>query len=282
LTSIVSRLSLPTAGVVVGTVAGGAAACAVWTLVRDISGQAAADRATLLFCCFPAAFVLSMPYSEGVAIAAAAWSLTMAHRRLWIWAGVLGGLATASRPSTIALVAALVAAAALAHDRRAWWAPIGAVSGVTAVVLALWARTGLPDAWLRSERLGWHDGVDWGATLVRRIGLTFTGPAPSTASTGLVNLTCACGAAAMILLIIALFVWRPPLAVTVFGLGAMAFAAASMVAGTRPRMLLGAFPLVLAGGVTLRGRSYAAVLVLSAAALVTMSWITFTTLGVAP
>ena len=85
---------------------------------------------------------------------------------------------------------------------------------------ALWARTGLPDAWLRSERLGWHDGVDWGATLVHRVDLAFTGPAPSTASTGLVNLTCAGGAAVMIFLIIfaGLRIIRivPALAVEVF------------------------------------------------------------------
>jgi hypothetical protein len=70
--------------------------------------------------------------------------------------------------------------------------------------------------------------------------------------------------------------------VVVYSLGVLAMALASDHVGARPRFLLAAFPLVLAVGVTLRGRLYAAALGASATGLAAFSFLVFGTRAVTP
>ncbi len=285
-TSQVTRLSPITAGILVSLVAGALASIAVWHLTRALAGREAADRAVLLLCFFPAAFVFSMPYAEGLIIASAATSLLAAHRRRWVLAGILGSAATAARPNAAVLVVALLCAAVLAvRDRREWralWAPVLSSAGIVTGFAYLWFRTGDRMAWLNSERLGWHDRVDWGATTIRRTFDMIVSPHASLQPTGLLDLIGLCGVIFAVVSVMYLIRWRPPLAVTVYALGATTLAASSMVIGLKPRLLLGAFPLVIAVAVGVRGRAFKVLLAGSAVALVALSFVTFSDLSAAP
>ena len=73
-----------------------------------------AARAMVLFAVFPGSFVLSFAYSEATLIVFAAACLIFLVDERWLLAGVMGALATATRPNGLAVVAACVVAAAIA------------------------------------------------------------------------------------------------------------------------------------------------------------------------
>ena len=75
---------------------------------------------------------------------------------------------------------------------------------------------------------------------------------------------------------------RQPAPVLIYGLAAAVLAATSSPVGLRPRFLMLAFPLVVAYGTRLRGRCYTGALVVSAASLVAMSALEFTSWAVFP
>jgi hypothetical protein len=234
-----------------------------------------------LLALFPAAFVFLMPYTEGLAIAAAGGALLATRRRQWVLAGVLGAAATATRSNTIVIVLALVVAA-WGQERKAWAAPGLALSGVAATWLAMWARTGEALTWLHAEHIGWKEQMDLGFGTVRHVYRLFDRTTISLEPAGLIDLTVAIGLVLAVVGVVALWRWRPPLPVLVYGLGAIGLAAASSVVGPRPRMILGAFPLIMAVGVRVEGVAFRRLLAASAVLLAVASWITFTTIAVAP
>ena len=88
-----------------------------WYLCRSFWGDTVATRGAALFCFFPGAWVFTFAYSEGLMIILAMATLVLLQRRAWLWAGVVGALATSSRPNAIVLVGC--AAVAVGHrDRR--------------------------------------------------------------------------------------------------------------------------------------------------------------------
>lgn len=269
------------AGMAVGIVCGAAAVLVVWQLTRELAGRLAADRAATLLAFFPAAFVFLMPYTEGLAIAAAGGAILATRRDRWVLAGLLGAVATATRSNTVVIVLAL-AVAAWGQGRKAWWAPAIAASGVAVTWTAMWARTGEVLSWMHAERIGWKEQMDFGAGTVRHIQRFIEQTTISLRPTGLIDLTVTLGVVLAVIGVIALWRWRPPLPVLVYGLGALALAGASSVVGPRPRMILGAFPLIMAVGVLVPARAYRWVVGASALLLVAASWITFTTIAVAP
>ncbi len=89
-----------------------AAAVGAWALVevaRPLVGDAIARDSMLLLALYPTAFVFTSVYSEGLFLAFATTSFLAAQRgRPWL-AGLLAGLAVATRLTGLALVPALVA-----------------------------------------------------------------------------------------------------------------------------------------------------------------------------
>jgi hypothetical protein len=75
---------------------------------------------------------------------------------------------------------------------------------------------------------------------------------------------------------------RQPAPVLMYGLAAGVLGAISSPVGLRPRFVMLAFPLVVAYGTRLRGRAYAATLVVSGALLVAMTALEFVSLAVFP
>ena len=162
----VSPLSSRETAIVVSTVLGLAAALALWWVTRSMFGRDTADRAVLLFCFLPGAFVLSFAYPDSLLVVLAIVGLASLTRQMWVVAGIAGALATATRPAGLALVVCAIWAAVEAirrrRDFRSLFAPVLAISGFVAFVLYAAVRTGEPDAWFAAQRGGWSESFDAG------------------------------------------------------------------------------------------------------------------------
>jgi hypothetical protein len=184
------------------------------------------------------------------------------------------------------LVGACAWAAAVAvHRRRDWsslWAVALAPTGLLAYFAFLWVRTGDPLGWFRSQSEAWRDHIDFGGTTIGRVAAVVHDPQVSLGVRELNDLVNSIGLLFVAVSVVLLLRWRPPGAVLVYGLGVLAMALASDHVGARPRFLLTAFPLVLAVGVRLDGKRYAALLGTSAAGLAVFSFLVFGTRAVTP
>jgi hypothetical protein len=275
LLSAVPGLSDAAAGLLVSLGAGGLAAWLVYRLAAVLAGPHLARRATVLFCFFPGTIVFSLVYSEGLMIALAAGCFLALHQRRWIPAGVLAGLATACRPNAVVLVVACGWAAAEAvrrrRDLRALVAPALAVSGTAGFLGFLWLRTGEAGAWWRVQHEGWNQQVDFGRALLTGVGWLLKAPFGNVERIIVVT---ALGFAAVGLVSLIRLVrqqgWPVPL--LVYTLGILGMAAVYRVDVFRPRAVLAAFPLFLALGARVSGRTLTLLVAMSAAALVVLPW----------
>jgi len=86
------------AGLIVQVLVGAGSAVAVWALASDVYGHRVADRAVLLYCAFPGAFVLGAMYSEALGVLLAATCLLAVLHRKWLLAGLLPCSAAPSTP----------------------------------------------------------------------------------------------------------------------------------------------------------------------------------------
>lgn len=285
LSSITGLPALATA-LILNLVLGAVGAVVVWRLVRHISGQPAADRAVALFCFAPGAFVLSMVYSEALFITAVAVSLLLLVRRNWYWAGVAGAVATATRPTGVALVLACAAAAFVAIKRERDWHALGAVAiaplGVLAYFAYLWQSTGHFTAWFKVQRTAWADYIAPVQAAVERWNHLRSGYVPNVHTEGLNDLLWAAGVVVGVAGVVLLLRWRPPLPVTVYGIAAATFAVTSHAVGLRPRMILTAFPLILAAGVRITGWKFRALMATSVVGMVLMAVFSFSTFAAIP
>lgn len=125
-----------------------------------------------LFAAAPLAVVESMPYSEGMFCALAAWSLVGVLERRWLLAGLCATAAGLVRPTAAALVLAVCLAALVAIVRRrdGWWpwlggliAPLGLLGYLGWVAL----RTDQVNGWFALQERGWDSHFDAGAATVR-------------------------------------------------------------------------------------------------------------------
>ena len=155
------------ASLVAAVTAGAASAIAVWALAARIGGRPLADRAVVLYCAFPGAMALGLPYSEPLGIALAAASLLAALNHKWLLAGSFALFATAEHPTLLVLAPALgVAALEAIRARREWraliaplLAPLGFL-GYTA-----WMGGTYHDYFFLGHLEGryWRHHTDWGA-----------------------------------------------------------------------------------------------------------------------
>ena len=268
------------AGVVLSLVCGLVATVLVWRLADAIWDRATADRSAILFAFFPASFVFSMVYSEGLMLALAAGCLLALHRERWLLAGVLGALATATRPNAIALVPAAAVAAYLAirSDRRwsALVAPVLTPLGFVAFHVFLRLRVGIWDAYERTQTAAWGQDVSLLAT-PETIGDFFDQPFQD------VNITLAVaglliGIAGFVLLVKA----RPPPALLAYVATILVISLSSEGLGLKPRFLLTAFPLVYGVAHRLRPAGVGTAVGLEAALLGALSFTVFATILTPP
>jgi len=155
------------AGLIVQILAGAASAVAVWALASHIYGHRVADRAVLLYCAFPGAFVLGVMYSEPLAIFLATCCLLAVLHRKWLLAGVLALLAGATH-STMWILTPLLAVVAIhaiwtRRDWRSLLAPALAPLGIIAFFAYVGPMFHSYLFYFRLEREHWHARIDFGA-----------------------------------------------------------------------------------------------------------------------
>lgn len=273
------------AAIVVTAVSGAAALVVIWLLVHRLGGRDLADRATLLIAFFPGTIALTLVYSEGLMLAAAAGALLALVERRWLVAGVLGALASAARPNGIAVAVACAVASVLAIRRDGDWkslvAPAVAPLGMVLYLAWLWAVTGAADVWFRVQREGWGEGVDWGAATWRDLGEWYA-RLPLDLDFLDIPFIVHLRALGLLFLVVAVVLairWRPPAVVWAYTIAVLAPALLSQTLGARPRFVFTAFPLLVAVAWAARGVAYQVVLACSAVALA-LATIIYTTPGV--
>jgi hypothetical protein len=216
----------------------------VGLMTRRLFGNKVASRAMVLTALFPGSFVLSFAYSEALMLVLVAGCLLLLMERRWLFAGILAGLATASRPNAIAVVAACAVAAAVAiMERREWkslLAPLLAPVGWISFQLFLAHQTGEQGAWFRVQREAWDEGTSFGLRAVKDIGNAVAHPWNSPKN--IRTLLCV---AAMLFGLSAMWKRRLPLPVTVYTLGILALMLIPQTVTARPRFLFTAFPLLI-------------------------------------
>jgi hypothetical protein len=165
-----TRLDYPWSALAVSWLAGAAAAIVVCALGARLYDLRVGAILAVLFCTQPMSVVLSMGYSEGLFVAFAAGTLLAAHRRAWLTAGGLALAAGLTRPTGVALAAALAVAVFVEVRRGAsgQWRPIvAAIVGLAAVpAYLIWVglRVGSPSAYFDIQTAGWGSTFDFGRT----------------------------------------------------------------------------------------------------------------------
>lgn len=265
----VTGLSYGSAGLVVSALAGLAAAWGIFAVAALLHGRRAGVFAVAVWAALPVAVVQSMAYSESLFTALAAWSLYAALRGRWLTAGLLAAGAGLTRPVGAAVVAAVWVAVVLARRRgeRSWRQPAGALlapMGAAAYVLWVGARTGGGPTGYLDVQGGWGNGFDGGWAFARFIGARLA------SSAFLAGVALIAGVALVLWLYGLCVRRRQPVPLLVYAGIVVALAlCASGYFGSKPRLLLPAFPLVFPPAAALArwrtGRAVALLCVLGAA-----------------
>src|SRR6202022_2256100 len=106
LISAVAAIGLPAriAALLISNAAGVVAAILLYEVARTDDRDRAAFRAAAFFTVFPTAYFLMVGYTEALFCALAFGAVLAARRQRWLFAGMLGGLAAASRLTGLALL----------------------------------------------------------------------------------------------------------------------------------------------------------------------------------
>ncbi len=146
-------------------------------LVTRMFGDEVAWRSVVVFAFFPGAYVFLLGYSEALEIPLAILVLYALRRRWYLVAGVATALATGTRITGLALVAACIVGAVrevLAQRGATVWtrqtvfrlvtalaAPIIGLAGLVGYMVFLHQRTGSYLAFNTAERVGWNNSLDF-------------------------------------------------------------------------------------------------------------------------
>ncbi|WP_436958688.1 glycosyltransferase family 39 protein [Streptomyces sp. SudanB182_2057] len=271
-------LSYADAGFVVSLLASLAAAAGIFAVADRLYGPRAGFFAVLLWAVLPVGIVQSMAYSESLFTALAAWSLYAVLTGRWVSAGVLAALAGLTRPVGAAVVAAVWTAGVISfvRDRGTRDAPgahrdahapgahgpdapspgasvpgaparrrllgmLLAPLGAGGYVLWVGHRTGAGPLGYLDVQAGWRNGFDGGYAFARFVAGRFTSFPSALAGLGLIA-----GVALLIWLYVTCVRRRQPAALLVYTGVVLALAlCASSYFGSKPRLLLPAFPLLL-------------------------------------
>ncbi|MFJ2790050.1 mannosyltransferase family protein [Streptomyces sp. NPDC087290] len=291
LSAVVPSLGVAGAGLLVSWLASLAAAGGVFAVGAQLYGRRAGVLLAVLWGVYPTAFVQSMAYTETLFTALAAWALYAVLTDRWITAGVLCIGAGLTRPVAAALIAAIGVTALwrlvtawrggepLRRHRRmmagACLAPLGWLSYIVFVAV----REGAPFAYF-DVQAAWNNRIDGGAALAAFVAAQFRHNV--LAGLGL------CAAFAFLFWVVWLCVRqrpRQPLPVIVYCLVVVVISLiGSGYFGSRPRLMMPAFPLLLPAAVALAGarRRVAPVVVVGVAALASGVYGAFTLLGSGP
>ncbi|GGU25467.1 glycosyltransferase family 39 protein [Streptomyces violascens] len=242
----VSPLGPGDAGLLISGLAGIAGAWGMYLMGHRLYGHRAGLLLVTLWAAMPVGIVESMAYSEALFVALAAWALYAVLGHRWIEAGLLASLAGLTRPVGLAVAAALWAGAAVEARRtrhigaRMLAGAVIAPLGAAGYILWVGLRRGSPLAYL-DVQAEWGNGFDGGLAYGKFIVAHLGGWPVVLAGIGLIA-----GTALALWAYWACVRQRQPLALLVYTGIVMALALCSSgYFGSKPRLLLPAFPLLL-------------------------------------
>ncbi|TDC75221.1 hypothetical protein [Streptomyces hainanensis] len=247
------------AGLLVGWTAALAAAWGIFAVATLLYRRMVGVVLVALWAAVPPAFVQSMAYTETLFTALAAWALFAVLTGRWWWAGALAVAAGLTRPSGVAVVAAVLVGGAVELLLRRSGAPRRRVLAAMAIAPLGWLGYVGYVSWRRSSPTGyfdvqaeWGNGFDGGVAFLRFVtGMLGTNPAH-----GLLILA---ALAALAALLVQCVRQRQPLPLLAYT--AVLAVTALVGAGyftSRPRLLMPAFALLLPLAVWLAGKPRAA------------------------
>jgi hypothetical protein len=249
----------------------------------------------VLFILFPGSVVFSMVYSEGLLLPLAAACLYALERKRWLQAGILAGFATAVQPVALALIPVCAISGLVELHRQGYRfrvlrrvvvAPLLSLVGIGAFATFLWLWTGTPLANYDAQHHGWNEKTDPLAlvhlttTLAKQISFShFNEPT--------INLNLVVGLIGAVLLgamlIMVALQWRRiSFEAMLWTAGISFLALTSEFVPPNPRMLITAFPALMAAARYARGRWWTALVWCNAILLVGLSLLTFVGLTLRP
>jgi Mannosyltransferase (PIG-V) len=258
-------------------------------------GRETARRATILFVLVPGAVVFSMVYSEGLLLPLAAGCIYALERRRWLIAGILAGFGTAVQPVGLVLAPVCLISAACEIHRSGWRsksarrslaAPLLSVTGVGVFMLFLWRWTGTPLATYIAQHHGWSEHTSllslWHLTQKLAGEISFSHFNEPT-----INLNHVVGLIGAVLLTVMLvLVWFRRRNLSIEALvwtAAISFLAfTSSEVPPNPRMLITAFPALVAVAYYARGKWFRILVWCNGGLLVGLSLLTFFGLTLRP
>lgn len=272
-------------GLIISGAGGLVAAVLVHRLAKGWWGEAAGRRAVAIFCLFPGSVVFSMAYAEGLMLPLVAACILALQNRRWLLAGTLAGLATATEPEGVVLIAVCAVAALRELRSRGWdsragrrslMAPALSLTGVAAVATFLWAHTGTPFAMLIAQHRAWGEGFNPGslADQVQRLVWRSTHGSARKLGPPIGGLA---GAVVLVILLTLLFRRRRSLSLEALAwtLGIALISVCTERVPPNSRMLITAFPAVLVVATYVSGRRLWLLQSVNVLLLVATAWFTF-------
>ncbi|MFF7183227.1 hypothetical protein [Streptomyces sp. NPDC008121] len=267
------------AGMTVSIAASFAAAAGIYR-IGELSGDSRTGLiAACLWAVMPGAGVQWSVYSESLYTALAAWTCCAVMRHAWHEAALLSCLAGLTRPSAVALIIAVCAAASIAlYSRQGHWrGPLLAicVAPAGAALYVGWVGWSLDDpaAYFILQRRAWAHSFDFGrnafaaarAILLGRQDYLFPSPAQDVAALLVLFL--------LPVLLVLMLRYRLPAVLMVYTCASLVLMLSSMqMFGTVHRFLLPLFPLVIPAAAGLRRLSVRCISVLLVSLSVSSGW----------
>ncbi|MBD2409137.1 hypothetical protein FACHB389_29125 [Nostoc calcicola FACHB-389] len=162
---VLMKLGLPfeLAGILVNNLAFFAALYCLYFWVKEQYGSSAAQWVSAVVCCYPSSMFTAVIYTEGLYLFLSTAALRAFDRQQYRWTAFWGAMATATRPTGMALIPALAIAAW--KERRppiAYIAGFATATGVLLFSLYCAIYFGNPLAFIQAQR-GWRPslGFDW-------------------------------------------------------------------------------------------------------------------------
>jgi len=166
LINAVAATGLParSAALLISNIAGVVAAMLLYELARQDLREHAAFRAAAFFVVFPTAYFLLVGYTEALFCTLAFGAVLATRRQRWLFAGLLGGLAAATRLTGLALLPFLVIELFDArHTLRAVWqailAPVLVVLGFLTYLATNLLVLGDAFAFISVQRQHWSHSL---------------------------------------------------------------------------------------------------------------------------
>ncbi|MFI9581151.1 hypothetical protein ACIHCQ_04775 [Streptomyces sp. NPDC052236] len=265
--------SLATAGLLVAVGFSFVAAWGVFAVGDRLYGRRVGTVLTVLWGVLPVAIVQWMGYTESVFTAFAAWGLYAVLTGRWVWAGWLAVLAGLTRPTGIAVAAAVTVTAlraACRGERRALAGAVIAPLGWLGFVAWVGLRLGRVDGYFAVQRL-WRNEWDGGRTTLRslrRFLMYLTTPQLFLVAVSLMLVV------SVVLFLLCVADRQPPALLVFTGVLLLVVLGSGGVFFPRARFLLPGFPLLLPPALALaRARRAATVVVVLGAATVSSAWL---------